>query len=75
MNLFQEHLEFMRLKASIKLEKGNGYLFKLNKLKPKGFPDDFKVYFEEFNYYYGGEDHIIKVEDSLIESNISIPDK
>ena len=54
MNLFQEHLEFMRLKASIKLEKGNGYLFKLNKLKPKGFPDDFKVYFEEFNYYYGG---------------------
>ena len=64
----------MRVKASIIVEKGNGYLFKLNKLEPKGFPNTFKVYFEEFNFYYGGNYHIIKVDDQLIESNISKTD-
>ena len=61
----------MRVKASISVEKGEGYLFKLHEWKPQGFPNKFKVIFEEFNYYDGEDDQIIVVEDALIESDIS----
>ena len=61
----------MRVKSSISVEKGKGYLFKLQESEPKGFPNKFKVIFEEFNYYDGEDDQIIVVEDKSIESNIS----
>ena len=61
----------MRVKASISVEKGEGYLFKLHESEPEGFPQKFKVIFEEFNYYDGEDDQIIVVEDSSIESDIS----
>ena len=56
----------MRVKASISVEKGEGYLFKLHEWKPQGFPNKFKVIFEEFNYYDGEDDQIIVVEDTSI---------
>ena len=61
----------MRVKASISVEKGEGYLFKLHESEPKGFPNKFKVIFEEFNYYDGEDDQIIVVEDTSIEGDIS----
>ena len=61
----------MRVKASILVEKGEGYLFRLYESEPEGFPQKFKVIFEEFNYYDGEDDQIIVVEDALIESDIS----
>jgi len=61
----------MRVKASISVEKGEGYLFRLYESEPEGFPQKFKVIFEEFNYYDGEDDQIIVVEDALIESDIS----
>lgn len=61
----------MRVKASISVKKGEGYIFRLHKSEPEGFPNKFKVKFEEFNYYDGEDDQIIVVEDSSIESEIS----
>ena len=61
----------MRVKASISVKKGEGYIFRLHDSEPEGFPNKFKVNFEEFNYYDGEEDQIIVVEDSSIESDIS----
>ena len=61
----------MRVKASISVEKGEGYLFRLYESEPEGFPQKFKVIFEEFNYYDGEDDQIMVVEDALIESDIS----
>ena len=61
----------MRVKASISVEKGEGYFFKLHESEPKGFPNKFKVIFEEFNYYDGEDDQIIIVEDTSIEGDIS----
>ena len=61
----------MRIKASISVKKGKGYLFKLHESEPEGFTNKFKVIFEEFNYYDGEDDQIIVVEDALIESDIS----
>ena len=61
----------MRLKASILVKKGEGYIFKLNESEPKGFSKKFKVNFEEFNYYDGENDQIILVDDASIESEIS----
>ena len=61
----------MRVKASISVKKGEGYIFKLHETKPEEFPKKFKVNFEEFNYYDGEDDQIIVVEDSSIESDIS----
>ena len=61
----------MRVKASISVNKGEGYVFMLHESTPKGFPEKFKVNFEEFNYYDGEDDQIIVVEDSSIESDIS----
>ena len=61
----------MRIKASISVKKGKGYLFKLHESEPEGFTNKFKVIFEEFNYYDGEDDQIIVVEDSSIESDIS----
>ena len=60
----------MRVKASISVNKGEGYVFMLHESTPEGFPEKFKVNFEEFNYYDGEDDQIIIVEDSSIESNI-----
>ena len=60
----------MRVKASISVKKGEGYVFMLHESNPEGFPEKFKVNFEEFNYYDGEDDQIIIVEDSSIESNI-----
>ena len=60
----------MRVKATISVEKGNGYFFKLNESVPEGFPKDFKINFDKFNYYFGGEELFFKVEDSKIESII-----
>ena len=61
----------MRVKASILVEKGEGYLFRLYESEPEGFTNKFKVIFEEFNYYDGEDDQIIIVEDASIESDIS----
>ena len=61
----------MRVKASISVKKGEGYIFRLLDSEPDGFPKNFKVNFEEFNYYDGEDDQIIVVEDSSIESDIS----
>ena len=61
----------MRVKASISVEKGEGYLLRLYESEPKGFPNKFKVIFEEFNYYDGEDDQIIIVEDASIASDIS----
>ena len=61
----------MRVKASISVKKGEGYIFRLHDSEPEGFPNKFKVNFEEFNYYDGEEDQIIVVEDSSIKSDIS----
>ena len=61
----------MRVKASILVKKGEGYIFSLHESEPAGFPKTFKVNFEEFNYYDGEEDQLIIVEDSSIESDIS----
>ena len=61
----------MRVKATISVEKGEGYLFRLYESEREGFPQKFKVIFEEFNYYDGEDDQIIVVEDALIESDIS----
>ena len=61
----------MRLKASILVKKGEGYIFKLNESEPEGFSKKFKVNFEEFNYYDGENDQIIPVDDASIESEIS----
>ena len=61
----------MRVKATISVEKGEGYLFRLYESEPEGFPQKFKVIFEEFNYYDGEDDQLIGVEDSSIESDIS----
>ena len=61
----------MRVKATISVEKGEGYLFRLYESEPEGFPQKFKVIFEEFNYYDGEDDQIIIVEDASIESDIS----
>ena len=61
----------MRVKASISVKKGEGYIFRLHESEPKGFPKNFKVNFEEFNYYDGKNDLIFVVEDSSIESDIS----
>ena len=61
----------MRIKASISVKKGKGYLFKLHESEPEGFTNKFKVIFEEFNYYNGEDDQIIIVEDASIESDIS----
>ena len=60
----------MRVKACISVNKGEGYVFMLHESTPEGFPEKFKVNFEEFNYYDGEDDQIIIVEDSSIESNI-----
>ena len=60
----------MRVKACISVNKGAGYVFMLHESTPEGFPEKFKVNFEEFNYYDGEDDQIIIVEDSSIESNI-----
>ena len=60
----------MRVKASISVKKGEGYVFVLHESNPEGFPEKFKVNFEEFNYYDGEDDQIIIVEDSSIESNV-----
>ena len=46
-------------------------MFRLYESEPEGFPQKFKVIFEEFNYYDGEDDQIIVVEDALIESEIS----
>ena len=64
----------MRVKASISVKKGEGYIFRLHDSEPEGFPKKFKVNFEEFNYYDGEDDKIIIVEDSSIESDISKKD-
>ena len=64
----------MRVKASISVKKGEGYIFRLHDSEPEGFPKEFKVNFEEFNYYDGEDDKIIIVEDSSIESDISKKD-
>ena len=64
----------MRIKASISVKKGEGYIFRLHESEPEGFPKKFKVNFEEFNYYDGEDDKIIIVEDSSIESDISKKD-
>ena len=61
----------MKLKASILVKKGEGYIFKLNESEPEGFSKKFKVNFEEFNYYDGENDQIILVDDASIESKIS----
>ena len=61
----------MRLKASILVKKGEGYIFKLNESEPEGFSKKFKVNFEEFNYYDGENDQIILVDEASIESEIS----
>ena len=61
----------MRIKASISVKKGEGYIFRLYESEPEGFPKKFKVNFEEFNYYDGEDDQLIEVEDSSIESDIS----
>ena len=61
----------MRVKASISVKKGEGYIFRLLDSEPDRFPKNFKVNFEEFNYYDGEDDQIIVVEDSSIESDIS----
>ena len=61
----------MKVKASISIKKGEGYIFRLHESEPEGFPNKFKVNFEEFNYYDGEDDQIIVVEDSSIESDIS----
>ena len=61
----------MRIKASILVKKGKGYLFKLHESEPEGFPKKFQVIFEEFNYYDGEDDQIIVVEDASIEGDIS----
>ena len=61
----------MKVKASISLKKKEGYIFRLHESETEGFPEKFKVNFEEFNYYDGEDDQIIVVEDSSIESDIS----
>ena len=61
----------MRVKASILVKKGEGYIFRLHDSEPEGFSKKFKVNFEEFNYYDGEDDQVIEVEDSSIESDIS----
>ncbi len=61
----------MRIKASISVKKKEGYIFMLHESEPVGFPEKFKVIFEEFNYYDGEDDQLIEVEDSSIESDIS----
>ena len=57
----------MRLNASISVKKGEGYIFRLKKSEPEGFPNKFQLIFEEFNYYDGEDDQIIVVEDASIE--------
>ena len=61
----------MRIRASVLLEKGSGYVFKLHESEPEGFLNNFKVIFEEFNYYDGEDDQIIVVEEPKIEGGIS----
>ena len=61
----------MRVKASISVKKGEGLIFKLKKSEPEGFPNKFKVNFEEFNYYDGEDDQIIVIQEASIESVIS----
>ena len=63
----------MRIKASISVKKGEGYIFRLHESEPEGFPKKFKVNFEEFNSYDGKDDQLIEVEDSSIESDFSKP--
>ena len=71
MKIIKNNKTQMRLKASISVKKGEGYIFRLHESEPKGFTKKFKVNFEEFNYYDGEDDQIIVVEDSSIESDIS----
>ena len=59
------------MKFSISVEKGEGYIFRLKESEPEGFPNNFKVNFEELNYYDGEDGQIIVNEDVLIESDIS----
>ena len=61
----------MWVKASISVKKGEGYIFNLKKSEPEGFPNKFKVNFEEFNYYDGKDDQIIVIEEASIESDMS----
>ena len=61
----------MRIKANISVKKGEGYIFRLKESEPEGFPNKFKVNFEELNYYDGEDDQIIVIEESSIESDIS----
>ena len=61
----------MKIRASVAVEKGSGYIFKLHESEPEGFPNNFKVIFEEFNYYDGKDDQIIVVEEPKIEGAIS----
>ena len=61
----------MKIRASVLVEKGSGYIFKLHESEPDGFPKNFKVIFEEFNYYDGEDDQIIVVEEPKIEVHIS----
>ena len=60
----------MKIRASVVVEKGIGYVFKLHDSEPEGFPNTFKVIFEEFNYYDGEDDQIIVVEEPKIEGAI-----
>ena len=60
----------MRIKASISVKKKEGYIFRLHESEPEGFPEKFKVIFEEFNYYDGEDDQIVLVNDPVIESDI-----
>ena len=61
----------MRIKANISVKKGEGYIFRLKESEPEGFPNKFKVNFEEFNYYDGEDDQIIVIQEASIESVIS----
>ena len=61
----------MRIKAFPFFNWNTSYIFRLYESEPEGFPNKFKVNFEEFNYYDGEDDQIIVVEDSSIKSEIS----
>ena len=60
----------MKIRASVIVEKGSGYVFKLHESEPEGFPNDFNLIVEEFNYYDGEDDQILVVEESKIEGAI-----
>ena len=61
----------MKIIASISVEKGSGYIFRLLESEPEEFLTDFNIIFEEFNYYDGEDDQIILVEEPKIEGAIS----